>query len=103
MEKLRIIFMGTPDFAVGILDFIYKSNYDIVAVVTAPDKPAGRGQKINQSAVKIYATEKNLKVLQPTNLKEESFLNELKSLNANLQVVVAFRMLPKVVWNMPSL
>jgi len=67
MEKLRIVFMGTPDFAVGILDTILKSNYEIAAVVTAPDKPAGRGQKLNQSAVKVYAEENNLKVLQPTN------------------------------------
>ena len=103
MEKLRIVFMGTPDFAVGILDTIYKNNYEIVAVITAPDKPAGRGQKINKSAVKLYAEEKNLKVLQPTNLKADNFLEELKSLNANLQVVVAFRMLPKVVWDMPKL
>ena len=103
MEKLRIIFMGTPDFAVGILDAIYQANYEIAAVITAPDKPAGRGQKLHQSAVKLYAEEKNLKVLQPTNLKSEAFLEELKSLNANLQIVVAFRMLPKVVWDMPKL
>lgn len=103
MEKLRIVFMGTPDFAVGILDTIYNNNYEIAAVVTAPDKPAGRGQKLNQSAVKIYALEKNIKILQPTNLKSEEFLAELKSLNANLQIVVAFRMLPKVVWQMPTL
>lgn len=103
MEKLRIVFMGTPDFAVGILDTIYKNNYEIVAVITAPDKPAGRGQKINKSAVKLYAEEKNLKVLQPSNLKADDFIEELKSLNANLQVVVAFRMLPKVVWDMPKL
>lgn len=103
MEKLRIVFMGTPDFAVGILDTILKNNYEIAAVVTAPDKPAGRGQKLNQSAVKVYAEKNNLKVLQPTNLKSEDFLNELKSLNANLQIVVAFRMLPKAVWQMPKL
>ena len=95
--------MGTPDFAVGILDAIYQANYEIAAVITAPDKPAGRGQKLHQSAVKLYAEEKNLKVLQPTNLKSEAFLEELKSLNANLQIVVAFRMLPKVVWDMPKL
>lgn len=103
MEKLRIVFMGTPDFAVGILDTILKNNYEIAAVVTAPDKPAGRGQKINQSAVKVYAEENNLKVLQPTNLKSEDFLAELAALNANLQIVVAFRMLPKAVWQMPKL
>jgi len=103
MEKLRIVFMGTPDFAVGILDSIIKNNYEIVAVITAPDKPAGRGQKIMYSAVKEYALSKNLKILQPTNLKDENFLNDLRNLNANLQVVVAFRMLPEVVWRMPKL
>ncbi len=103
MEKLRIVFMGTPDVAVGILDTIYKNNYDIVGVITAPDKPAGRGQKVSMSAVKEYALEKNLRLLQPTNLKSEEFLAELKSLDANLQVVVAFRMLPEVVWKMPKL
>lgn len=103
MEKLKIVFMGTPDFAVGILDTIYSNNYEIVGVITAPDKPAGRGQKISMSAVKEYALAKNLRLLQPTNLKSEDFLDELKSLNANLQVVVAFRMLPEVVWKMPQL
>jgi len=103
MEKLRIVFMGTPDFAVGILDTILKNNYEVVAVVTAPDKPAGRGQKLNQSAIKVYAEENNLNVLQPTNLKSEDFLAELSALNANLQIVVAFRMLPKAVWQMPKL
>lgn len=103
MEKLRIVFMGTPDFAVGILDSILKNNYEVVGVITAADKPAGRGQKIKYSAVKDYALANNLNLLQPTNLKDESFLTTLKSLNANLQVVVAFRMLPKVVWEMPKL
>lgn len=103
MEKLRIVFMGTPEFAVGILDSIVKSNYKIVGVITAADKPAGRGQKIKYSAVKEYAVENNLKLLQPTNLKDETFLAELKSLDANLQVVVAFRMLPEAVWKMPEL
>ena len=103
MKKLRIVFMGTPDFAVGILDTIYKNNYDIVGVVTVADKPAGRGQKVSTSAVKEYAVANNLPLLQPTNLKSEEFLAELKSLNANLQVIVAFRMLPEVVWNMPVL
>jgi len=102
MEKLRIVFMGTPDFAVGILDTIYQNNYEIVGVITAADKPAGRGQKVSMSAVKAYALENNLRLLQPTNLKSEDFLAELKSLNANLQVVVAFRMLPEVVWKMPK-
>lgn len=103
MEKLRIIFMGTPEFAVGILDTIIKNNYDIAGVITAADKPAGRGQKIKYSAVKEYALANNLTLLQPANLKDENFLAELKALNANLQIVVAFRMLPKVVWEMPSL
>ena len=103
MEKLRIVFMGTPDFAVGILDTIYQNNYEIVGVITAPDKPAGRGQKVSMSAVKDYAVSKNLRLLQPTNLKSDDFLAELKSLNANLHVVVAFRMLPEVVWKMPRL
>ncbi|MDW8849087.1 methionyl-tRNA formyltransferase [Flavobacterium sp. MMLR14_040] len=103
MEKLRIIFMGTPEFAVGILDTIIKNNYDVVGVITAADKPAGRGQKIKYSAVKEYALANNLTLLQPTNLKDETFLAELKALNANLQIVVAFRMLPKVVWEMPGL
>ena len=103
MEKLRIVFMGTPEFAVGILDTIIKNNYEVVGVLTAADKPAGRGQKLKYSAVKEYALANNLHLLQPTNLKDESFLAELQSLNANLQVVVAFRMLPEVVWKMPKL
>ncbi|OOB81901.1 methionyl-tRNA formyltransferase [Flavobacterium columnare] len=104
MKSLRIVFMGTPEFAVGILDAIVKENkYEVVGVITAPDKPAGRGQKIKYSAVKEYALEKELCLLQPANLKDESFLQELKSLEANLQVVVAFRMLPAVVWKMPEL
>lgn len=102
MERLRIVFMGTPEFAVGILDTIYQHNYDIVGVITAADKPAGRGQQIKYSAVKEYALEKGLRLLQPTNLKDEAFLEELKGLNANLNVVVAFRMLPEAVWKMPK-
>lgn len=102
MEALKIVFMGTPEFAVGILDSILKNNYEVVGVITAADKPAGRGQKIKYSAVKEYALENNLHLLQPTNLKDETFLSELKALHANLQVVVAFRMLPKVVWEMPE-
>jgi len=94
--------MGTPDFAVGSLAKLVEAGKNIVGVITAPDRPAGRGQKLMSSAVKEYAVSKNLKVLQPTNLKDPSFLGELKSLNANLQVVVAFRMLPKVVWQMPE-
>ena len=103
MEKLRIVFMGTPEFAVGILDTLIKNNYNVVGVITAADKPAGRGQKIKYSAVKEYALAHNLTLLQPTNLKDERFLAELKALNANLQIVVAFRMLPEVVWKMPKL
>lgn len=102
MKDLRIVFMGTPDFAVGILDAIIKNNHTVVAVITAPDRPAGRGQKIKYSAVKEYALENDLKILQPTNLKSEEFIDELKSLNSNLQVVVAFRMLPEVVWKIPE-
>jgi methionyl-tRNA formyltransferase len=103
MEKLRIVFMGTPEFAVGILDTLIKNDYTVVGVITAADKPAGRGQKIKYSAVKEYALAHNITLMQPTNLKDESFLAELKALNANLQIVVAFRMLPEVVWKMPKL
>jgi methionyl-tRNA formyltransferase len=102
MKKLRIVFMGTPEFAVGILDAVLKANYEVVGVITAADKPAGRGQKIKYSAVKEYALENNLRLFQPTNLKEVTFIEELKSLQANLQVVVAFRMLPEAVWKMPE-
>jgi methionyl-tRNA formyltransferase len=98
---MRIIFMGTPQFAVTSLDALIKAGSDIVAVVTAPDKPAGRGQKVSESAVKQYAVMNGIKVLQPEKLKSAEFLDELKALNADLQVVVAFRMLPEVVWNMP--
>lgn len=93
--------MGTPDFAVASLDAIVKAGYDVTAVITAPDKPAGRGQKVNESAVKQYAKENGLNILQPVKLKDPDFLQELKDFNADLQVVVAFRMLPEVVWNMP--
>lgn len=95
--------MGTPEFAVEILKKLHTEGVNIKAVVTAPDKPAGRGQKIHQSAVKEFAIENNLNVLQPTNLKDESFVSELKNLNADLFVVVAFRMLPTVVWKTPRL
>ncbi|HTD99935.1 MAG TPA: methionyl-tRNA formyltransferase [Mucilaginibacter sp.] len=98
---MRIVFMGTPEFAVASLDELIKAGSDIVGVVTAPDKPAGRGQKVSESAVKQYAVANGLKVLQPEKLKNEQFLEELRSLQADLQVVVAFRMLPEVVWNMP--
>jgi|UniRef100_UPI0040488B10 methionyl-tRNA formyltransferase len=102
MRDLRIVFMGTPDFAVAILDQLIKSKYTVVGVITAPDKPAGRGRKLNESAVKKYALNHSLPILQPTNLKSEDFLKELKDLKANLQIVVAFRMLPKIVWNLPE-
>lgn len=102
MEKLRIIFMGTPEFAVNSLDILIKNGYNIVGVITAVDKPAGRGKKLNESAIKKYAVENNLFLLQPTNLKDPDFQIQLKSLNANLQIVVAFRMLPEIIWNMPK-
>ena len=99
----RIVFMGTPDFAVASLDALVEAGCNIVGVVTAPDKPAGRGMKLTASAVKNYAVEKGLRVLQPEKLKNPAFLEELRSLDAGLQIVVAFRMLPEVVWNMPPL
>jgi len=101
-RNLRIVFMGTPDFAVATLNALLEHNYNVVGVITAPDRPAGRGQKLRASAVKEFASKHNLQLLQPTNLKSETFIEELKSLNANLQIVVAFRMLPKVVWQMPE-
>lgn len=102
MEKLRIVFMGTPDFAVATLKALVSQGYNVVGVVTAPDRPAGRGRKLQESAVKKYAVEQHLQILQPTNLKDTGFLEELKSLEANLHIVVAFRMLPKLVWSMPK-
>ena len=102
MKNLKIVFMGTPDFAVTVLKSLIENNYNIVGVITAPDKPAGRGRKLHESAVKKYAQSQNLNILQPTNLKDETFLKTLKSLDANLQIIVAFRMLPKVVWAMPK-
>ncbi len=98
---MRIIFYGTPDFAVATLDAIYHEGFEIAAVVTAPDKPAGRGRKLKPSPVKQYALGKDIPVLQPPNLKAEGFISELKSLNPDVQVVVAFRMLPEVVWSLP--
>ena len=95
--------MGTPEFAVESLKILVENNYEVVAVVTMPDKPAGRGHKLQYSAIKEYALEKNLKILQPEKLKDEGFLAELSELKADIQVVVAFRMLPEVVWNMPRL
>jgi len=105
MEKkdFRIVFMGTPDFAVESLKSLVENSFNIVTVVTSPDKPSGRGQKINQSAVKKYAVEQNLPILQPTNLKDPSFQQELNNLKADLNIIVAFRMLPESVWSMPRL
>ncbi len=102
MKELRIIFMGTPEFAVEILKQLIDHGKHVVGVITAPDKPAGRGRKLKGSAVKEFALEHGLELLQPTNLKDETFLEELKALEANLHIVVAFRMLPKVVWDMPE-
>ena len=103
MYRLRIIFMGTPEFAVPSLEILVQNKFDVVAVITAPDKPQGRGQKLTPSPVKEWALKHTIPVLQPTNLKSPEFLEELKSFNANLQIVVAFRMLPEVVWAMPQL
>lgn len=99
--SLRIIFMGTPDFAVPSLQSLVESNSNVVAVVTVPDKPSGRGQKQTASPVKIYAEQQGIPVLQPEKLRNPEFLEQLRAFNADLQVVVAFRMLPEVVWNMP--
>ena len=99
----RIVFMGTPEFAVASLDALVTAGHNIVGVVTAPDKPAGRGLKLQESAVKQYAVQKGLRILQPEKLKNPEFITDLKSLQADLQVVVAFRMLPEIVWNMPPL
>jgi methionyl-tRNA formyltransferase len=103
VNPIRIIFMGTPEFAVASLDAILTAGYNVVAVITAPDKPAGRGMQMTVSAVKKFALEKGLKILQPEKLKNPDFLEELKSLAADLQIVVAFRMLPEVVWAMPPM
>lgn len=102
-QDLRIIFMGTPEFAVPSLQILVEHHYNIVAVITAPDKPKGRGQKVISSPVKEYAVSQNIPVLQPTNLKSATFQDELKSFNANLQIVVAFRMLPESIWSMPEI
>ena len=102
-KRLRIVFMGTPDFAVACLNGLLASKHDLVAVVTAPDRPAGRGLKLQESAVKIAAVNGGIPVLQPEKLKAPDFIDGLKSLQADLFVVVAFRMLPELVWNMPPL
>ncbi len=102
-KKLKIVFMGTPEFAVPMLDSILQSEHEVVGVITAPDKPAGRGMQLLESDVKKFAGTKSLRILQPEKLKNEAFLAELRALNADLFVVVAFRMLPEAVWNMPPL
>jgi methionyl-tRNA formyltransferase len=101
-RKLRIVFMGTPEFAVATLAALLENDYEVVGVITAPDRPAGRGRKLQESAVKQFATQKGLAILQPNNLKNPHFLEDLKALRPNLQIVVAFRMLPKVVWHLPE-
>lgn len=103
MKELRIVFMGTPEFAVPSLEILVENGFNVVGVITAPDKPQGRGQKLVSSPVKEAALKHHLKVLQPMNLKAPEFIAELKALDANLQIVVAFRMLPEIVWNMPAL
>ena len=102
-EELRIVYMGTPDFAVETLRLLVENKYNVVAVVTMPDKPAGRGHKIQFSPVKQYALSVGLPILQPVNLKDEAFIEELRSYQAHLQIVVAFRMLPQIVWDMPPM
>lgn len=102
-KQIRIVFMGTPDFAVGSLKALVENGYQVVGVITAPDKPAGRGRQLTESAVKKYAVENGLNVLQPEKLKNPEFIAELENLKADLQIVVAFRMLPEIVWNMPPL
>ena len=103
LKDCRIVFMGTPEFAVAILEKLVAENCNVVAVITAPDKPAGRGMQLSQSAVKQFAVQHGLKVLQPVKLKDPIFIEELQSLHADVQVVVAFRMLPEMVWNMPPM
>ena len=103
MKSNKIVFFGTPQFALTCLEYLINKNFNIVAVVTAPDKLAGRGLKLHASPIKEFAIKQNIKVLQPINLKSVDFLNELKNFQADLQIVVAFRMLPESVWNMPPL
>ena len=102
-KDIRIVFMGTPDFAVASLDILIRNNFNVIAVITAPDRQSGRGRKLSMSPVKEYALEKGLKILQPEKLKDKNFLEELSSLQPDLQVVVAFRMLPEAVWSLPKL
>src|SRR5690606_15759907 len=101
LKRLKIVFFGTPGFAVASLNKLIEENFNVCAVVTAPDKKAGRGYQFKSSEVKIAAQKASLPVLQPTNLKSEDFQNELKSLEADIFIVIAFRMLPESVWNMP--
>ncbi|MCM1451664.1 MAG: methionyl-tRNA formyltransferase [Clostridium sp.] len=105
MEKkdLKIVFLGTPEFAVESLDRLVRGGYNVAAAITMPDKPAGRGHKMFQSPVKLYAQEHGIRVLQPANLKDEAFQSELREINADLFIVIAFRMLPEAVWRMPRL
>ncbi|MEO7802244.1 MAG: methionyl-tRNA formyltransferase [Ginsengibacter sp.] len=103
MKDLKIVFMGTPDFAVASLKKLFDNDYNVVGVITAPDKQAGRGLQLSESAVKKFALARDLKVLQPLKLKDQDFINDLKALQADVQIVVAFRMLPEVVWNMPPM
>src|SRR5436190_13785105 len=100
---MRIVFLGTPDFAVGTLEALLDAGFNVSAVVTAPDRPAGRGQQLHQSAVKVFALSRGLKIMQPEKLKDPAFLSELAAEKADLQIVVAFRMLPVEVWNMPTM
>lgn len=102
-KDLRIVFMGTPEFAVASLKALVENGYNVVGVVTAPDRPSGRGQKLHQSDVKLYAVSCGLPVLQPEKLKDENFISELESLKPDIQIIVAFRMLPEVVWKMPQM
>ena len=101
-DKMRIVFMGTPDFALASLKALVENHYNVVGVVTVADKPSGRGQKLHQSPVKLYAESKGIPVLQPIKLKDETFVNALKALQPDLQIVVAFRMLPEVEWRLPK-
>lgn len=102
-EDIRIVFMGTPEFAVASLDALLNEGYNVVAVVTAPDKPARRGKKITEPEVKVFARQHNLNILQPDRLKDPDFVNTLRELNPNLGIVVAFRMLPEIIWSLPEL
>jgi methionyl-tRNA formyltransferase len=102
-KKLRIVFLGTPEFAVPSLEILLKNNYEIAGVVTAPDQPSGRGLQLTPPAIKKFALQNNLEIFQPERLRDEKFLNEIKKLNAGLQIVVAFRMMPKELWQMPPL